>query len=112
MPQKGGLHRCLRLALLLEVSNLTRMQPSNTDATSPTIVLRRKKLDALRRANGIDTESELARIIGVSPTTLWRVSKGEVEPSAGFIARTLLAFPHTTFANLFEVVAAPTERVA
>lgn len=97
---------------MLELRTLTCMQPAITDATSPTIVLRRKKLDMLRRANGIDTESELARIIGVSSTTLWRISKGEVEPSASFIARTLRAFPHTTFENLFQVVASRAESAA
>ena len=72
--------------------------------SSPAIALRREKLDELRRANGIDSEAELSRIIGVSPTTLWRISRGDVAPSPGFIARTLLAFPHSKFETLFEVV--------
>lgn len=82
------------------------MKASSLEET-PRIVLNRKGLDALRRASGITTEAELARIIGVSPTTLWRISKGEVSPSSEFIARTLNAFPHTQFAVLFSV-----ERVA
>lgn len=69
----------------------------------PRITLNREGLDALRRASGISTEAELARIIGVSPTTLWRVSEGKVTPSSEFIARTLVAFPHTQFALLFSV---------
>lgn len=69
-------------------------------------MLNRSKLDELRRANGIQSEAELARILGVSPTTLWRVSNREVAPSNGFIARVLLAFPHASMASLFEVVEA------
>jgi DNA-binding XRE family transcriptional regulator len=68
------------------------------------VVLNRSKLDELRRANGIQSEADLARIIGVSPTTLWRVSNGEVFPSNGFIARVILAFPHASMSSLFEVV--------
>lgn len=79
------------------------MQVSNINAGAPTIALRRDKLDELRRANGISTEAELARIIGVSPTTLWRISEGKAAAGPGFIARTLLAFPHVQFAQLFEV---------
>lgn len=82
--------------------NLSRMKVS-TSEEGPRIVLNRKNLDALRRANGIETEAELARIIGVTPSTLWRVSKGEVAPSQAFIARVLVAFPHAQFATLFAV---------
>lgn len=80
------------------------MKETFTGESTPSIALRRMKLDELRRANGIGSEAELARIIGVSPTTLWRISRGDVAPSPGFIARTLLAFPHTKFETLFEVV--------
>lgn len=80
------------------------MKETFTGESAPAIALRRDKLDELRRANGIDSEAELARIIGVSPTTLWRISRGDVVPSHGFIARTLLAFPHAKFETLFEVV--------
>lgn len=80
------------------------MKDTFTGESAPGIALRRQKLDELRRANGIESEAELARIIGVSPTTLWRISRGDVAPSPGFIARTLLAFPHSKFETLFEVV--------
>lgn len=80
------------------------MKESFTGESSPAITLRRDKLDELRRANGIESEAELSRIIGVSPTTLWRISRGDVVPSPGFIARTLLAFPHAKFETLFSVV--------
>lgn len=69
-------------------------------------MLNRPKLDELRRANGIQTETELARIIGVSPATLWRVSEGKVNPSNEFIARVVCAFPHASMSSLFEVVQA------
>ncbi|TFC92079.1 MULTISPECIES: hypothetical protein [Cryobacterium] len=74
------------------------------------LVLNRAQLDELRRANGIVSEVELARIIGVNPVTLWRVSNGDVHPSNGFIARVMLAFPHASMASLFQVVSA--EKVA
>jgi len=78
------------------------MKDSST-GEGPRITLNRENLDRLRRANGIGTEAELARILQVSPTTLWRVSNGEVAPSNQFIARALTAFPHTQFAVLFTV---------
>jgi DNA-binding XRE family transcriptional regulator len=88
------------------------MNETFSEETVPIIVLRRDKLDELRRANGIESEAELARIIGVSPTTLWRISRGEVVPSQGFIARALLAFPHAQFATLFKVDRRVTQAVA
>lgn len=80
------------------------MKETFTGESAPAITLRRDKLDELRRANGIESEAELARIIGVSPTTLWRISRGDVSPSPVFIARALLAFPHAKFETLFKVV--------
>lgn len=68
------------------------------------LVLNRAKLDELRRANGIVSEAELARIIGVSPITLWRISNGEHQPSGAFVARVMLAFPHVSMDSLFGVV--------
>ncbi|MEB4614041.1 helix-turn-helix transcriptional regulator [Leucobacter sp. M11] len=66
-------------------------------------VLNRPKLDELRRVNGIQTEAELARVIGVSKPTLHRVTKGEVKPSNGFMARVKLAFPHVPMEALFSI---------
>jgi DNA-binding XRE family transcriptional regulator len=66
------------------------------------MVLVRSKLDELRKANGIETESEMARIIGVNPATLWRVSRGE-PVSGSFIARVMIAFPHASMDQLFKV---------
>lgn len=82
------------------------MQPA--PATSGvTLKLNRDQLDALRKAHDIKSESELARLIGVERSTLWRVSNGDVAPSAGFIARVMVAFPTARMDLLFEV-----ERVA
>lgn len=62
--------------------------------------LNRPKLDELRRANGIQTEVELARIIGVNAATLWSASEGR--PVSGtFIAGVILAFPHASLDSLF-----------
>ncbi|WP_137843816.1 helix-turn-helix transcriptional regulator [Microbacterium sp. 2FI] len=86
------------------------MQPTPATPTDVALVLNREKLDDLRRAHGIATEAELARRIGVNPSTLWRVSNGEVQPSTPFIARVLLAFPSARMDDLFR--AERVERVA
>lgn len=67
------------------------------------MVLNRAKLDELRRAHDIKTETQLARVIGVSKETLWRVSKGETAPSNAFMARVMLAFPKASLDSLFSV---------
>ena len=86
------------------------MQTSHASQGEPVLVLNRQKLDDLRRAHGIDTEAELARRIGVNPSTLWRVSQGEVQPSHVFVARVMLAFPTARMDDLFS--ARRTEPVA
>ena len=87
------------------------MQPTTSDAvlrtapilTKPALVLNRPKLDELRKANGIATESDLASIIGIAPETLWRATNGN--PVSGlFVARIKVAFPHVLLDSLFEVV--------
>lgn len=87
------------------------MQDTCTDET-PRVVLIRENLDQLRRASGIQSEAKLAEILGVSPTTLWRISNGKVAPSQSFIARALTAFPHTEFKVLFRVEQPKTELAA
>lgn len=69
----------------------------------PSIVLNRSKLDELRRANGIETEADLARVLKVDAATLYRVTAGKTLPSNGFIARARLAFPHVKFEDLFSL---------
>lgn len=76
------------------------------------LVLNRDKLDELRRAHGIDSEAELARRIGVNPSTLWRVSEGIVQPSPVFVARVMLAFPAARMDDLFSAHRAKVSAVA
>lgn len=88
------------------------MEPATEAARDKGVfVLNRAKLDELCKANGIDTDAELAKIIRCSPVTLWRVRQGEVYPSSGFIANTLLAFPHVDWKLLF-TLAVVSERAA
>jgi len=87
------------------------MQASEPPAKKA-LMLRRDKLDELRRAHGIGSEAQLSRVLGVSPTTLWRVSNREVAPSNSFIAQTLAAFPSAPIDQLFEVVEVTTKAAA
>lgn len=83
------------------------MQPTTTPGrASPAYALNVPKLDDLRFANGIATDAELARIIGVSAETLWRVRHGHTKPSNEFMARLKVAFPHSTLDSLFTLVSA------
>lgn len=88
------------------------MQTPHASQGEPVLALNRDKLDELRRAHGIETEAELARAIGVNPSTLWRVSQGEVQPSPVFVARVMLAFPTARMDDLFSARRARTEAVA
>lgn len=84
------------------------MSATNThEREQVALTLNRSTLDQLRKAHGIKTEAELARRIGVDPSTLYRISVGEVQPSPGFIARVKLAFPMASLDSLFSA-----ERVA
>lgn len=73
------------------------------------MVLNREKLDELRRANGIASETALAKVIGINAATLWRASNGN-PVSGGFIASMKLAFPHVSADVLFTAI--PAERLA
>lgn len=53
--------------------------------------------------------SAQARGLGMSPSSMWRVLENESAPSAGFIASVLTVFPEVSFADMFEVVEAPTD---
>lgn len=78
---------------------------STTARTKPGTVLNRPRLDELRKANGIPTEAELARVIKTTPVTLWRASQG-IPVNGVFIALVCLAFPHVPMGDLFESVPA------
>ncbi|MDY0891837.1 helix-turn-helix transcriptional regulator [Frigoribacterium sp. CFBP9030] len=81
------------------------MQATPTAARPAAVRLNRQKLDELRRAHGISTEAELARVIGVDTATLWRASS-KSPPSNAVIAKILIAFPAADFRSLFVVEAA------
>ena len=80
------------------------MTENRTNASGEVaFVLNRPKLDELRRANGIESEGDLARIIGVNPATLYRVTQGLTRPSSAFMARMKLAFPYVPVETLFRL---------
>jgi transcriptional regulator with XRE-family HTH domain len=81
---------------------LSAMEATTTAARPAAVRLNRAKLDELRRAHGISTEAELARVIGVDTATLWRAS-GKTPPSNAVIAKILIAFPAADFRSLFVV---------
>lgn len=82
------------------------MQATRTTARGPHLTVNRDRLDSLRRAHGIDSDAELARVIGVDPATLYRVREGKVTASNEFLAKVATAFPNVSFDHLFSVVAA------
>jgi len=77
--------------------------PRSAAPSAPYFTLNRKRLDGLRRAHGIESETDLAKVIGVARSTLWRVSQGEVRPTADFMAATCAAFPSASFESLFRL---------
>lgn len=81
------------LASLEGATYLVHMQTCSERATQPLLLLNRSKLDELRRANGIRSEAELARRLGVNAATLYRVSAGLTAPSNQFMAGLKVAFP-------------------
>jgi DNA-binding XRE family transcriptional regulator len=91
------------------------MHPKRTPSTRATValVLNRVRLDELRRAHGIQTEADLARVIGVNASTLYRVSNKLTLPSNEFIAQVACAFPSAPLDQLFtvETIEAKAEKV-
>ncbi|MCM6761418.1 helix-turn-helix transcriptional regulator [Rathayibacter sp. ZW T2_19] len=80
------------------------MQPTHSPSIArAALVLNRSTLDALRRAHGIESEAELARVIGVDYTTLYRVSEGKTVPSNEFMAKVAGAFPSASLDTLFTI---------
>lgn len=78
------------------------MKPQLHQRKSPTLALNRRELDKLHSLS----EKQLAAAIGVDESTLWRVTHGEVSPSAGFIAKVKLAFPLADLNRVFTVLKA------
>lgn len=80
-----------------------RMQPLRTDAKVPQMRLNVQKMNELRKAHELESNVDLARLLGVDTATLHRVMKGSVAPSSSFIARVKLAFPSVSIDSLFYV---------
>jgi DNA-binding XRE family transcriptional regulator len=83
------------------------MQPTRVNATlgppPGNLVLNVAKLNELRRAHELDSDTELAALLGVNRTTLYRVISGAVLPSNTFMARLKMQFPSVPLDSLFVV---------
>lgn len=88
------------------------MQAARTPSRGPYLTVNRERLDLLRRAHGIGTDAELARVIGVDPATLYRVREGKTIASNEFLAKVAMAFPNASFDQLFSIVAPETAKAA
>lgn len=80
-----------------------RMQTLRPDATAPQMRLNVQKMNELRKAHELESNVDLARLLGVNTATLYRVMQGSVAPSSSFIARVKLAFPSVAIDSLFYV---------
>lgn len=79
------------------------MQVLGTSAGAAELVLNEETLNALIKAHDIRSEAELARLIGVNTTTLYRVREGKTVPSNAFIAGLKSAFPAASLDALLVV---------
>jgi transcriptional regulator with XRE-family HTH domain len=80
------------------------MPATSTGARAHHLTVDPRRLDQLRDAHGIPTDTEFARRIGVDDSTLRRVRKGETVASNEFLAKLAAAFPHASFDSLFVLV--------
>lgn len=82
------------------------MQTTRTNATpgppGGQLILNVAKLNELRRAHELTSDTELARLLGVNRTTLYRVIAGGA-PSNAFMARMKIQFPSVPLDSLFTV---------
>ncbi len=92
------------LALHLGVVYIDSMQTERIASRGPYLTVDRGRLDELRKAHGIDSDADLARVIGVDPATLYRVREGKTVASNEFLAKVAVAFPGASFDRLFTVV--------
>lgn len=60
--------------------------------------------------NGLHDDRAIASHLGVTRSTITRALSGETHPGTKLLIRTLAAFPHLDFDDLFEVVAPPNWR--
>ena len=68
------------------------------------IELKPNILDKIKDGRAINSDEDMARMIGVSPETYGRVKRGEQAPSQGFLAALALRFmmPFDTLAHAVE----------
>jgi hypothetical protein len=79
----------------------------------PTLSLRKDRYSALAKAKGWVTHEDQARGLGLVQSTISRtLGRSDQRPGADFIAAVLVAFPNTTFEDLFEIVDASSRRAA
>jgi hypothetical protein len=66
--------------------------------------LRGDVLDRLLAPLGHVTDDSKARFLGVSPSSLSRLRREQIDPSSQFIAAVRIALPGAPFEDLFEIV--------
>lgn len=77
------------------------MQTTSTDATPVCVVLNRRRFNEL--LGGSQSQVQIARRLGVDPSTLWRITTGKTTPSNQVIAQIVRAFPEVPFNDLFDI---------
>ena len=60
--------------------------------------------EELCQERGLETNTAIARYMGVSPRQLKRIVGGDDDPSSRFIAMALARFPRCSFRSLFAVI--------
>lgn len=76
---------------------------------SATLRLRTDQLAKYRAVAGLNTDTALAERMGIDPSTVSRVLRGEQSPGVKFIPGVVSAFKGLTLDDLWEVVANDTE---
>ena len=77
------------------------MHSTDTTSCPPALVLDLNRLEELRKAHGIESDTDLARVIGVAPSTLFRVRTRRTTPNNDFMTKVRLAFPAASLDSLF-----------
>ena len=87
------------------------MDGSSTFAR-PTLGLRKDRYSALAKAKGWLTHEDQARGLGLAQSTISRTLAGGQRPGADFIAALIVAFPQTSFEDLFQIIDAASRGAA
>lgn len=78
----------------------------------PTIRIRLDNLSIARATAGLNSDTALAQVMGLHPTTVKRTLTGQAQLGTAFIAALLATFPGVGFDRLFEVGADVDNRAA